>query len=109
MDFENFWKLVEHHGNVARFYRAECELQWKTFSPAEQQAICDAIERKLQTGRFVHFNPAIAMRDNVPRKPKIQIMSSEEYYRINHTQANLNGWVRTFLPDQQKTIYVKQA
>lgn len=109
MDFENFWKLVEHHGNVARFYRAECELQWKTFSPAEQQAICDAIERKLQTGRFVHFNPAIAMRDNVPRKPKIQTISADEYYRRYGTQTEHDGWKRTYLSDQQKTIYVKQA
>ena len=108
MDFEIFWKIVEQHGHVARFYRAECEAQWKNFSAAEQQAICDAISGKLQTGRFVHYNPAIAMRDNAPKAPKIQIMSSEDYYRIHHTQANLDGWVRTFLPEQQKTIYIKQ-
>ena len=109
MDFEIFWTLVANRGHVARFYRAECEYLWKNYSPAQQRAIYDTIERKLQTGQFVHYNPANALRDNEPRKPKIQIMSAEEYYRIHQTQENLDGWQRTFLPEQQKTIYVKQS
>ena len=107
MDFEFFWKIVEHHGSVARFHRSECEYQWKNLSEAEQQEVCDGIERKLQTGRFVHYNPAIAMRDNAPKAPRTQIITADEYYRRYGTQANQDGWVRTFLPDQQKTIYIK--
>ena len=30
-------------------------------------------------------------------------------YRRFGTQTNQNGWVRTFLPDEQRTIYVKQC
>ena len=63
------------------------------------------IRNKLQTGKFVHYDPVKAIQDNVP---KVQIISAEEYYRRYGTQANQGGWVRTFLPDQQKTIYIKK-
>ena len=35
------------------------------------------------------------------------IISADEYYRRYGTQANQDGWVRTFLHEQQKTIYIK--
>lgn len=109
MDFENdFWTLVEHHGSVAYFHRNECEDLWSTLTTEQQQKMCAAIQRKLDAGLFVHYDPAKAMRDNIPKAPKIQIISSDEYYRRFGTQTNQNGWVRTFLPEQQKTIYVKQ-
>ena len=108
MDFEKFWEIVKDHGRVAPFYRTECEYLWKNYTPAQQQAICETIERKLQTGKFVHYNPALAMQDNLPRQPKTKILSADEYYRIHHTTENEDGWVRTFLPDQHKTIYIKQ-
>ena len=108
MDFENdFWCLVKDHGRVAHFYKSECEALWNTYSPEQQQAICETIEQKLQADKFVSFRPTDAMRDNLPKAPKIQIISADEYYRRFHTQTNQDGWVRTFIPEQQKTIYVK--
>lgn len=107
MDFEKFWLLVGSRGRVAHFYQSECEYLWSTFTPEQQQAIYDAVNEKLQTGRFVHYNPANAIRDNMPKAPRTLVISAQEYYRRYGTQTNLDGWVRTFLPEQQKTIYIK--
>ena len=108
MDFNDFWPLVENHGSVASFHKNECEELWRGFTSEQQQAVYDAIQRKLNSGLFVHYDPAKAIRDNAPKAPRIQIISADEYYRRYGTQANQDGWVRTFLPEQQKTIYVKQ-
>ena len=83
----------------------ECLRLWETFTARQQQQIYDTIRNKLQTGKFVHYDPVKAIQDNVP---KVQIISADEYYRRYGTQANQGGWVRTFLKDQQKTIYIKQ-
>ena len=109
MNFEDFWKLVEPRGRVARYYKDECIALWERYTPEQQQAIYDTIEMKINAGMFVSFRPTDAIRDNLPKAPKVQIISADEYYRRYHTQTNHDGWVRTFLPEQQKTIYVKQA
>ena len=107
MEFEDFWKIVINHGRVAAFYKLECEELWKRFSPSQQQAIYEAIERKLRAGKFVHYNPVYAIRDNIPSSPKQVVLSYEEYYAIHHTTEPVNGFQKVFLPEQQKTIYVK--
>ena len=107
MEFNEFWKLVEHHGRVAAFYKAECEYLWTTYTPEQQEAIVRTIEHKLRTGRFVHFNPANAMRDNAPRTFQQQTLSYNEYYRTFGTTDEVSGWKKVFIPEQQKTIYVK--
>ena len=104
MEFQVFWTLVANRGRVAHLYHAECEQLWRTFSPEQQQAIYNAIDYKLHSGRFVSYRPTDAIRDNAPKK---LIISADEYYRRYGTQANHDGWVRTFLPEQQKTIYIK--
>ena len=108
MDFQSFWTLVADRGRVAHFYLSECEHLWSTYTPEQQQQIYDAISEKLRTGKFVSFRPNDAILDNAPKAPKIQIISADEYYRRYGTQTNHDGWQRTFLPEQQKTIYVKQ-
>ena len=103
--FEDFWNLVKGRGHVAHFYRLECEALWKNYTPAQQQAICDAIERKIRRGAFVHFVPTKAMQDNAPKQ---EIISYDEHYRRFGTDVPQNGWQRVHLPEQQKTIYIKQ-
>ena len=83
---------------------AECLRLWESLNPQQQQQIYDTIRSKLQARKFVHYDPVQAIRDNTP---KVQIISADEYYRRYQTQANQDGWVRTFLPEQHKTIYVK--
>ena len=103
--FDDFWLLVSGRGHVAHFYRAECEAMWKNYTPAQQQAICDAIRRKIHSGAFVHFRPTLAMLDNVPKQ---EIISYDEHYRRYGTDMPQDGFQRIHLEDQQKTIYVKQ-
>lgn len=83
---------------------AECLRLWESFSTQQQQQIYDTIRNKLQSGKFVHYDPVKAIRENTP---KVQIISADEYYRRYGTQANQDGWRRVFIPEQQKTIYVK--
>ena len=106
MDFEIFWTLVGNRGYVAHFYREECECLWKTFTPEQQETIYDAIEQKLQTGRFVHYNPINAIKDNLPRAPKNQILSYAEYYARYGTTEPQDGWKQAN-PTGNKVIYVK--
>ena len=109
MNFEeNFWHLVKDRGRVANFYRNECEALWNNYSPEQQQAICESIEKKLQSGRFVSYRPNEALLDNVPRAPKTEIISYDEHYRRFHTDVPQGGFKKIFLQDQHKTIYVKQ-
>lgn len=84
---------------------AECLRLWESLNARQQQQIYETIRSKLQAGKFVHYDPVKAIRDNAP---KVQIISADEYYRRYQTQENQDGWVRTFLPEQHKTIYVKQ-
>ena len=107
MDFDDFWKLVEPRGRVARYCKDECIALWKKYSPEQQQAIYDAIETKINTGKFVSYRPNEAILDNVPKAPKIQTITADEYYRRYGTQTNQDGWERKFLPEEQRTIYVK--
>ena len=106
MDFEDFWRLVENNGSVACYHKNECEDLWKNFSPAQQQAIYNSIERKLNAHLFVHYNPTIAIQEN---KPKQEVISYDEHYRRFGTDIPQNGFRKILLKDQQKTIYVKQS
>ena len=108
VSFEDFWSLVANRGHVAHFYRLECEALWKNYTPEQQQAICDAIERKLRTGAFVHYVPSKAMMDNVPRKYVQTVMSFDEYYRTFKTTTPQDGWVMQN-PTGNKVIYVKSG
>ncbi len=109
MDFQDFWILVAHRGRVAHFYQSECEHLWRTYTPEQQKQIYDAVSDKLASGRFVSYRPNEAILDNAPKAPKILVISADEYYRRYGTQTDHDGWKRTFLPEQQKTIYVKQS
>ena len=109
MDFEQyFWRLVKDRGRVANFYRNECEALWNNYSPEQQRAICESLEQKLQSGRFVSYRPNEALLDNALKAPRKQVLSYDEHYRRYHTDVPQDGVQKIFLPDQHKTIYVKQ-
>ena len=84
----------------------ECLRLWESLTERQQQQTYDTIRNKLQAGKFVHYDPVKAIKDNTPKK---QIISADEYYRRYGTQANQDGWVRVFLPEEQRTIYVNQG
>ena len=108
LNFDSIWNLVKNHGGVADFYKLEAERLWDTYSEQQREHIYRSIEKKLLNGRFVHYNPVKAFQENAPKPPRILTISADEYYRHYGTQENRDGWVRTHLEKEQKTIYVKQ-
>ena len=107
MEFKDFWHLVENHGSVACFHKNECEDFWRTLTSEQQQAVYAEIKRKLDSRLFVHFDPTKAVRDNLPKAPRMLTISYEEHYRRYHTDIPQDGFQKIFLPEQHKTIYVK--
>ena len=105
--FVHICKLLTDHGIVPDEIH-DAEEEWNKYSLDQQRAIYRAIRDKIRAGKFVNYHPVLAIRENAPKAPRIIVISAAEYYRKYGTQANQDGWVRKFLPDQHKTIYVKQ-
>ena len=104
--FVHICRLLVSHGMVPSEIH-DAEEEWNKYDLAQQRIIYRTIRDKIREGKFVNYHPVLAIRDNAPKAPRIQIISADEYYRRYGTQTEHNGWKRTFLPDQQKTIYVK--
>ena len=83
---------------------AACLRLWETLDARQQEQIYYTIRDKLQAGKFVHYDPVKAIQENTP---KMQVITADEYYRRYGTQANLDGWVRKHIPEEQRTVYVK--
>ena len=105
--FVHICKLLVSHGVVPDEIH-DAQEEWNKYSLQQQRDIYRSIRDKIRAGKFVNYHPVLAIRDNAPKAPRIIVISAAEYYRKYGTQANQDGWVRKFLPDQQKTIYVKQ-
>ena len=106
--FDFLWQLVGEHGSIAEYYKADCARLWDTYSLEQQRHIYRCIRDKLRQGRFVHYNPVKAVKENAPPPPRIQTLSFNDYFQRFGTTEERDGWKRRFLPEQHKTIYVKQ-
>ena len=84
---------------------AECLRLWETFTARQQQQIYDTIRTKLQAGKFVHYDPLRAIRENAHARRQ-QTLSYAEYYKRYGTTEPRDGW-RMANPTGQKIIYVK--
>ena len=104
--FCHIWDLLLMHG-VVPSEKQQAQNAWNTYTLDQKRAIYRAIRDKIRAGKFVNYHPHLAIRDNAPKAPRYISISAEKYYAMYNTQANHDGWVRTFLPDQHKTIYVK--
>ena len=71
--FDYFWQLVEHHGNVAKFYKMEASRVWSEYTLEQQREIYRSIRDRLGAGKFVSFNPAKAIIENAPQKTKKEL------------------------------------
>ena len=87
---------------------AECLRLWETLTEQQQQQIYHTICNKLQAGKFVHYDPVKAIQENIP-KVRILVITADEYYTQYGTQENRDGWVRKHIPEEQRTVYVKQC
>lgn len=99
--FENFWELFNPDPEFAN-RRAATNLQWDLCPDAKKEAIIKALtDGKPKSSR----NPYFYVQDFRVR-PK-QILSYADYYAKFGTTEEQGGWQRVFLPEQHKTIYVK--
>ena len=106
IDFNEFWQA--YRPDLIRFpNRKEATLtEWNKRSPAAQKAMLDYVKDK---GVPQWKNPYFFVIDfPEPRQRRQQTLSYADYYARYHTTEETDGWVRTFLPDQHKTIYIKQ-
>ena len=100
------WAMLYDHGASER-KKEGTERYWRTLSKVQQEAVYNSISRKLEAGGWLQYDPIRAIKEHTPKVRK-QTISADEYYRRYGTQENLDGWVRTHLPEEQRTIYVKQ-
>ena len=105
--FVHICKLLTEHGIVPSEIH-DAEEEWNKYSLQQQRIIYRTIRDKIRAGKFVNYHPVLAIKENAPKAPRIIVVTAAEYYRKYGTQANQDGWIRKFLPDQQKTIYYKQ-
>lgn len=107
--FQDIWSLLNPQGEYKRRYRV-CGRLWTSYSPDMQQRIFNAIGEAQRRGEPISPNPYFAIEDTairLQRKPGRQTLSFADYYARYGTTEEKDGWVRTLLPDQQKTIYIK--
>ena len=101
LSFENYWALFcpdAEFGNR----RAATQLQWEHCSQKKKQAIITWLSaNKPKTSR----NPYFFVLDF--REPKQQEMSYADYFRRYNTTEERDGWHRKYLPEEQRTIYIK--
>ena len=103
---DDIWRLLNPQGEFKR-RRCACERLWQGYGQAKQEEIYAVIEGKLQRGEFVNENPYFAIEDNARQSSRRQVLSYADYYNRYHTTEEQGGWQRKFIPEEQKTIYVK--
>lgn len=106
--FDFLWQMLVAHGAIPN-KQQECARLWSTFNLDQQRAIYRNIRDKIRAGKFVHYNPVQAVRDNTPKPPRTIAITADQYYSRYHTQENRDGWVRTHIPEEQRTVYIKKA
>ena len=104
--FDFLWKLLDEHGVIER-YKGEAFDLWNTLTLDQQRATYRSIRDKIRAGKFVNYHPVKAIRDNIPKPPKIQILSFNDYYAKYGTTEEKDGW-KMANPTGQQVIYVKQ-
>ena len=100
IEFKEFWDLYQPDWQYNN-RRGATDLLWSQCPPEKQQAIMNWLhDHRPPQGR----NPYFFVQDFKIRQ---QILSFNDYYAKFGTTDEQGGWERKFLPEQQKTIYVK--
>ena len=102
-NFEIFWDLFNPDPEFNNRQRA-CRVLWEQKREQQRQAVIEFLRNGRQRSSV---NPYYFLADF--RERSRQILSYTDYYNRYGTTEEKDGWVRTFLPEQQKTIYVKQG
>lgn len=104
MNFTELWALLRQHGSSNK-YETECAALWASYAPDVQQQIYESIRTKLTQGRFVHYDPLRAIRENA-RAKRQQTLSFNDYYKRYGTTEPRDGW-QMANPTGNKVIYVR--
>ena len=105
--FVHIWALLEPKLEYTNLMN-KCKSLWDSFSLEEQRIIYRTIRKKKSEKIFVDYNPLLAIRHNIPKKPTYRILSFNDYYTRFGTTEEQGGWKKIYQPEQQKTIYIKQ-
>ena len=100
MDFNRFLTLFQPDKEFTNRLGAAQRL-WDQSSPTKQQAIIAWLETH---GRYKGRNPYFFILDF---KPQQMQMSFADYYAKFGTTEEQGGWKRKFIPEESKTIYIK--
>ena len=103
--FDNLWALLNPKNDYDQL-KGRCRNLWNSFSSDKQQMIFCRIEEKKKRKEFVDYNPLFAIQKN-ENCARQQTLSFADYYARFGTTEETDGWHRQFLPNEQKTIYVK--
>lgn len=105
--FNKLWPLLYDHGASAKKEEGT-RRYWATLTLEQQKSVLTTISSKLSEGKFVQFDPIRAIKENLPKAPKQQVLSFDEYYARYGTTTPCDGWQMTN-PTGQKVIYVKRC
>ena len=100
MDFETYWTLIggdEHFAN-----RKEAARQAWLEHPEKHFSIITWLRAH---GKYPNRNPYFFILDFQSKRR--QTLSYADYYARFGTTEEHDGWVRTFIPEEQRTVYVK--
>ena len=64
MNFDTIWQLLLQNGASTKKEEGTRRF-WDTLTPEQQQVAFANISTKLQEGRFVHFDPLQAIKENI--------------------------------------------
>ena len=103
--FDFLWQLLENHG-VVPGKKAECARLWDSYTLQQQRDIYRSIRDKLRAGKFVHYDPVRAVKENAPRQLTTTLSFNDYYARFGTTEEQ-GCWKRIFIKEQQKTVYIK--
>lgn len=104
-DFETYWALFNPDAQFEN-RRDATQMEWDACPPDKQQAVIAWLRKH---GAYKGRNPYFFIQDfRVKAKPP-QMLSYADYYNRFGTTEERNGWQRKFIPEQQKTIYVKKC
>ena len=99
--FEEYWELFNPEAEFAN-RRSATQRLWEQCKPDRQRAIIEHLKAgKPKCSR----NPYFFIVDF--RAPRRQVLSYADYYARYNTTEEQGGWQRKFIPEEQKTIYVK--
>ena len=105
VNFSELWVLLRQHGSSNK-YETECAALWASYTPDMQERIYTSIRTKLAQGRFVHYDPLRAIKENA-HAMRQQTLSYAAYYKRYGTTEERDGWQRKFIPEEQRTVYIK--